>query len=113
MKLETLTVNPNGQKDRNQIVLKKDGIQFGPYMPLPKGRYRVEIRGENLSVLSFSCCYLAGKKTVKIEHLKSSPEQVSYCISLPERIENIEFVARNTSDQIAKLFSISLIPMED
>ena len=113
LELQSLAVNTNGQKDRNQIVLKKDGIQFGPYMSLPKGRYRVEIRGENLSVLSFSCYYLAGKKTVKIEHLKSSPEQVSYCISLPERIENIEFVARNSSDQIAKLFSISLIPMED
>ena len=113
LELKALSVNDKGWKTRKQIVLKKGGVQYGPYMPLAQGRYRIEIRGENLSVLSFSCHYLVGKEKVKLEQLKRSPEQVSYCINLAEKVENIEFIARNSSDKIAKLFSISLTPLED
>ena len=109
LELKALSVNDKGWKTRKQIVLKKGGVQYGPYMPLAQGRYRIEVRGENLSVLSFSCHYLVGKKKVRLEQLKRSPEQVSYCINLPEKVENIEFIARNPSEQIAKLFSISLV----
>ena len=94
------------------IILNKNGIQHGPYMPLSQGRYRIEIEGEHLSVLSFSCHHLIGKKKVKMEDLQCSAKRVSYCINLPEKVENIEFVARNSSDQTARLFSVSLIPLE-
>ena len=112
LELKALSVNANGRKIENQIILNKNGVQHGPYMPLSQGRYRIEIEGEHLSVLSFSCHHLIGKKKVKVEDLQCSAKRVSYCINLPEKVENIEFVARNSSDQTARLFSVSLIPLE-
>lgn len=100
----------NAVKNENEIEVYEEGTQFGPYVELPPGRYKISIYGKNLNKGKFSIYSVAGDQNIEIKVVKNykessstknvyefeiTPEDISKQAVLPsmnEYLVGIEFV---------------------
>ena len=96
---QTLQKNKYAHDDWDgNIILEKDGCQYGPYDVYKKGKYEVTIRGEALDVADIDCVSKEGEEQVPITIEEVSNESVRYIIDIEDEVEGVEFRTRNNTD---------------
>ncbi len=73
----------------NSIQINQGGTLSGPFVTLPKGRYKVTFSGDNLTACIFSCN--TNTENISIEIEKQTDEEIIYRFTLFEEKDNIEF----------------------
>lgn len=68
----------NGMDENGHRVLWKNGVSYGPYMSIAKGRYRVEIQGVNLNNIIYSISYDKGHGIIHTEEISKNNEKVIF-----------------------------------
>lgn len=102
IKAVTASLINNGQevgKTDEMIEILPQTVQYGPYISLKEGNYKIVIRGEDLQNAEFSCTCDQGQKSIAIENVVKEANIVTYEISLTELAENVEFVCKNLEEQ--------------
>lgn len=98
--LKSMYVNENGEKDKNgTVLLRKNGILFGPYLTLPDRKYCLTIKVQgNIAGATIKVCSSFGKEVIALHKLKSEECVVEF--ELKKMQENIEFVIENTGEDM-------------
>ena len=93
--------------DSSEIVIKKDGIIFGPYLSLCEGRYKlcIDIDGKSESL---TCKITADKGTEELQTLQLGQGKNNIELVLLEDKKDIEFVIENNGADISvnKIFFV-------
>lgn len=92
------------------ILLKKDGIQYGPYKHYPKGKYLIAFFVENLLNADFDTIDNGIKvPTLPFKIIYKSNNQLSYETVVPEELKSgIEFRAFNRKDCLIRVSKIEV-----
>lgn len=93
-----LNSSENSEILENKIILNSGGIQYGPYIKLKKGNYKIIISGENLEKSFFDV--ISNGNIIKIYSIKLNNNFIEYQISLDNDTESLEFRTINKSDLI-------------
>lgn len=108
----SLACTDNSERGLNQIVLHKDGTQYGPYCSLKKGNYIISVHGQNLSQSEYDISYNIGNNNVQPTEISVQDDVIQYKISLSDDIDGIEFRTFNHTDTDVKVYYI-VIQKED
>lgn len=73
----------------SSIQINQGGTLSGPFVTLPKGRYKVKFSGDNLIACIFSCN--TDTEDISIEIDTQTDEEIIYRFTLLEEKQNIEF----------------------
>lgn len=98
--------------DNGQIVLKQGDIQYGPYVSLNKGRYEVQIRGNNLLEGVFDVFSSQQGNSFEIHDMQKGMTDVHYRIELQEDTHAVEFRCFNHSVQNISIRDITVISLD-
>ena len=82
----------------DEICLFSGGMQYGPYITLQPGTYKIEITGSNLKELSSKVTAKSGTVEIPIESEQSEDDRIEYKFSIDETYTEIEFVNQCTGD---------------
>ncbi len=93
------SLSTTGEKDNNEIILRKDKIQYGPYIYLKKGIYGIIVKGTNLNKGNFEVN--SNGEVIKIQNIRLDNNKVEYEVNLNKNYERVEFkILNNTNDEI-------------
>lgn len=88
--------------DADGNCIMSDGVlQYGPYITLETGDYRITYKGDKLRSAEFSCRYNEGRENIPITIIENTDDCVIYTIHIEETIENIEFYCNAHADGVA------------
>lgn len=73
----------------NSIQINQNGLLYGPFVTLPKGRYRVRIVGSNLNLATYEC--FTGATEIRTELEKRTDDEIIYRFSLFKETSQLEF----------------------
>lgn len=76
-------------------ILKKGSIQYGPYVNLRKGTYRLEIYGRGLDEKNFYITKNQGEERIEYTSLEIEKEKVIVKFKLPQSADTVEFIVDN------------------
>ena len=109
LKNKDLLVNEGDIKDEI-ILLKKNGVQFGPYKHYPKGKYLIVYYGENLFNADFDIIDNGIKvPNLPLKIVYKSNNQLSYETFIPDELKSgIEFRAFNRKDCLIRVSKIEV-----
>ena len=93
---------------QGNIVLEKNGVEYGPFITLPKGKYEVTISGQNLIWGDFNCITEGGDVQFDIEMIKQEKNECTYKVKIPYDCENVEFVTKNKTSHKIKIKDITI-----
>lgn len=85
----------NGEDINGKRILYPNGISYGPYDIVDKGRYKVIAEGENLNQGNFDVHSLEKNIFFSISNYKDSSNYVSFDIELTEPVFDIEYRITN------------------
>ncbi len=85
------------------LVLEENGKQFGPYMQLEGGRYKVCVYGTGLSGLTFAVTAGRGHEEQDVVFQKVTDQAVVYEFSLSSFMTEVEFLSFNNSRKPAAI----------
>lgn len=91
--------------------MEKDSIQFGPYINLKSGVYKITLYGENLSSVNVSA-YTKGdsiNNLLEINNLKCTDNKITYYINSEEALEKFECSIKCHKDAIISRYEIEKI----
>ncbi len=88
----------NCSKNIEGIVLQKNGIQYGPYIELDKGEYKITITGDNLDKGKFDTYIHAIKKSAKLYDINVHKNKIEYKFNSEITTHLIEHRLRNPQD---------------
>ncbi len=77
------------------IVIKKDGSQFGPYLELGSGNYQVSVKGDHLSNAEFEVKKGADHIYEDVNIEKKTDKEVIYTFTLDSFYTDIELITSN------------------
>ena len=86
------------------MTLHKGDVQYGPYLPLKKGKYQLKIVGENLQNTDFFIHFDLGTQNIDYSIIESENSGQTVNFELSEDLENIEFVLSNNKEQDVILY---------
>ncbi len=87
----------------------KDGLSYGPYWCVPKGRYLITIRGSDIpEQLNIRTYYNCGSINVDYIFLERTNGKITIEIDLEEDVDDFEIALNNKSDKSAFLYSIQM-----
>lgn len=75
--------------------MKKGSIQYGPYVNLRKGTYRLEIYGRGLDEKNFYITKNQGEERIEYTSLEIEKEKVIVKFKLPQSADTVEFIVDN------------------
>ena len=102
-KSDTLYTTDPGERF-NPIVLRPKYTQYGPYIGLEKGDYRILIYGENLSALSNANIYAINENNgIMIKNVVIKESTISYSFSLAEKANAVECCIKNTTENAVQI----------
>ena len=88
------------------ITVKENCIQYGPYVDLCSGKYKVVYYGKNIGNASFDVFSHKNDKTFPIvKNLKNS-NTVEYVVDIPYQVSDIEFRMKNDSNTDIEIYKI-------
>lgn len=79
-----------GEMREEGLILKKDGISFGPYINLSAGEYRVSIRGSGLDTCTFDVYSSNLSVQPELYHTEIAHDSIAYSFNLDTDIDKIE-----------------------
>lgn len=98
--------------DTGNYVLQPGAVVFGPCEMIDEGFYTVTIEGENLDVLTPDV-YSGTKNTLyQLYFWERTDESISYLVSIPEWVSDIEFRLWNYSEEDAAFSKMTITPNE-
>lgn len=98
-----------GGSSEEGYILYPGGIQFGPYLSLPEGRYMVSIYGENLKNVQYDCGAPSYDGT-SAEEIVHDQDMIQYVIDLDNETDEIEFRTYNFTDHECVIYKIIITP---
>lgn len=104
--------NADDNTNRSFTTVKKDHIQYGPYVDLSAGKYKVVYQGKNVSNGTFDVYSKSQKKTFAITTIQRSGDTVEYIVDVPYFVGDIEFRMKNNHDQDIEIYKISVSSIE-
>lgn len=103
-------------RENETIVLRKNGVVFGPYYPFPAGRYIASFCVEDVqnacvfTVESQETGVIYSCRSSELEKMEENVYSVEF--SLPEKVERLELKVCNTSDSPVIFHKVSVtIPL--
>lgn len=84
-------------------ILKKESIQYGPYINLEKGSYQLEIYGSGISEDMFSVTANQGMEKLEYTVMHADENHMFVTFTLNQAIDNVEFVLQNEADKDIEL----------
>lgn len=93
------------RQTNGRMILESGDEQYGPYYVMEKGRYVVEICGDDLEDIEVDVGYEFRKKRVDVTYLKKDDKTIIYEFVLPDDVENIEITMKNNGENDAKIDS--------
>ncbi len=104
--ISSLGITDMAYRYQNCIYLKRDGMQFGPYIELKAGKYVVEITGQFMKSAVPSVYAGNGLENIDINILEYDDEFLKYSFTLNDDKEGVELILRNNSDDIVEISEI-------
>ena len=98
----------NGRIEDEEVILNKNGCLYGPYMSIPKGNYRLEIKGRFLDEAVFDVSYDEGTQQIQMQKGYNDKICQEYRFQVLENIMDIEFRSFNFGDEDVGISSIIL-----
>lgn len=89
----------DGKEGKTEIKLDRDEVQFGPYIDLEAGKYKVSVIGKNLDKASVWMTSKAGKKNIAISNITIDDQCITYEFKIKELEEDVEFLLRAGQDE--------------
>lgn len=86
----------------SSVQINQGGTLSGPFVTLPKGRYKVTFSGDNLTACIFSCN--TDTENISIEIEEQNDEKIIYRFTLFEEKENIEFKFSCNADAVSPVY---------
>lgn len=100
--------------DKDNIrYIEPGGHSWEPYVNLKKGKYLVNINGENLNKNTYEVLAFEGKQFIQSNVVKNTASNVYFLFSITDNAENLELTVINESKKITKLSSMSIIPIDE
>lgn len=98
--------------EADRIVMEKNSVQHGPYLKLNKGRYKIEIVGDNLKEADIFDVYseIELHGDFGIESIEN--DKVTMILRLDDYTENVEFRTINLSDKEVIVNEVNLSKIE-
>lgn len=96
----------NCNKDKDSIILQVGGVQYGPYITLDKGIYKVTITGDNLEKIAFDTYSVDRKEKIELNNIKVENNLIEYTFELNKRTKNIEHRIFNNQELPVTIKSI-------
>lgn len=103
--VEMLNITGTAEKDGGSIKLPKDSLQFGPFVDLSEGKYRITIHGSELST-TYSDIFSG--ENVPFTEISRTDEEVIISVETDKRLERVEIRTSNGSDIVAHITSIEI-----
>ena len=100
-------------QNNGSILLKREEIQFGPYIELDGGKYLVEYTGENLDRLEYRVTANRGTTVIPCQPTMKSSERSVLYLNLPNHFSELEFFSHNISDEEVVIHSVVLKQIQD
>lgn len=98
-----------------KIVLEEGGTQFGPYLDLEAGIYRVKVYGLNLTKADYAVTEDEGKGSIEIEaeNIQAEDAAAVYTVCLKKPAQKVEFLTTNRQQEEVVITRLSIQKMED
>lgn len=84
----------------NILFIEKGILQYGPYISLEPGEYRVIIQGEKLAGGEIKATYSAGKETIEITEIGRTNNSLVYGFNLDKKVDLVEFLLINSESDM-------------
>ncbi len=98
-----------GEISKEGYILHPGGVQFGPYLSLPEGRYTISIYGENLQNVQYDCG-APDYDGASAEELVHNGDMIQYVIDLEKETDEIEFRTYNFTENECIINKITITP---
>lgn len=98
-----------GEISKEAYILYPGGIQFGPYLSLPKGRYIISVWGENLQDVEYDCS-VPSYDGASVKELTHSQDMIEYVIELEEETDGLEFRTYNFTEHDCRIYKLTIAP---
>ena len=90
----------NSDLMKDFVSVHPNGLQYGPYIELPRGMYKVTIYGNHLIDAEIFLSKQSGEVSIPFNILELSESKVMYEFELDEiKNENLEFILKNRSNK--------------
>ena len=89
---ESLSTRHNGQNNDDVLNLEKSDLQYGPYIDLQSGSYKITLLGEHLNTGKVSVTSNCGENIIDINNVVIQDTVITYEIELDELTEDVEFI---------------------
>ncbi len=89
-------------------ILHPNGLSYGPYKRVYAGAYEVVIQGEQLEAAEYECLYRNGCETLSIYDILQEKENIRFCFTAEENIQDLEIRVKNNSSQDIKISKITV-----
>lgn len=93
--------------DEGGILVKPGEIQYGPYINIRKGKYRIQVRGNELENSKISILYEDGQP-IYIDDVDYNNGVLTYFYEFDDDVSQVEFRNENTSDVYMQVDGIIL-----
>lgn len=104
--LSYFKVTDTGKITESSITLPPGAFQFGPYLPMSKGDYKIIVNGKGLEQLYVDA--LIDNEMPDIVLLKQSDDQIQYSLHLDKNADSIELRGQNIGDKTIEISSIQI-----
>lgn len=88
------------------VTVEPQHIQYGPYYPLEKGKYKITVYGDNLKSGKFDVHSHKMEYTADVKITANTDNFVEYTVTLPFDIEDVEFRFTNDSKDTAYIYNV-------
>ncbi len=90
------------------LVLKTGQLQYGPYVSLGPGTYRVKYVGKNLDKARFKATADKGVRKLNITNVNKTESELTYEFQLDTRTDYVEYVVSNDEETTVTIRYITL-----
>lgn len=105
--------NENTELVDGCIELNKNGTQYGPYVDLKKGVYRITVKGQNLDKGVYECYGENASAKIDLQDVEAEDDRVTYYIVLDRDMQSVECLVHNSSDDTVSIASCTIEKVEE
>ena len=88
------------KNSENKMFIEKSVLQYGPYIILESGCYRVIIQGEGLEKAEVRVTHSGGKESIEIEEIGRTDNYLIYEFELNSTVGAVEFLMINNEEDM-------------
>ena len=85
-------LSTKGKKNNGQIILLQGELQYGPYISLKPGTWKIRVEGKGLADASYYVTADCGKKKIAVNPATVEDNVIVYYVTTEEEMEWVEFL---------------------